>query len=211
MEVSITRHKQSEGAPFKIHRVDKHLLNEIIEIDGLPVTSARRTILDLAWIKHKRMKRALVEFFRRKDVDAAGMWFYVEKEFQRGRRGIAILRGELKKLTGTEHLTKTYMEAMFMTKIAESKLPFPTPQFPVALPSQQAYFDFAYPDLMLAIELDGRAWHDGLVASDDSQRETEAKMLGWTVQRFTWAQIMYDWEYVEGVLRHFLKLAPLST
>jgi very-short-patch-repair endonuclease len=103
------------------------------------------------------------------------------------------------------------MESMFMSKVAKSKLPFPTPQFPVALPSQRAYFDFAYPESMLAIELDSRAWHDGLVASDDSRRETEAKMLGWTFLRFTWAQIMYKWDYVEEAIRHFLKLEASPT
>jgi very-short-patch-repair endonuclease len=133
------------------------------------------------------------------------MWLFAEQEFQRGLRGIAILRGELKKLTGTEHLTTTFMESMFMSKVAKSKLPFPTPQFPVVLPSQQAYFDFAYPGLMLAIELDSRAWHDGLVSSKDSKRKTEAEMLGWKVLTFTWGQIMYDWEYVEGAIRHFLR------
>ncbi len=211
VEISITRHKQSQDLPFKVHRVDKNLLDEIDEVDGLPVTSARRTVLDLAGQKHRRTTRVLIEIFRRQEVDAACMWLYVEKEFQRGRRGIAILREELKRLTGTEHLTKTFMEAAFMRKVAESHLPFPTPQFPIDLPSQRAYFDFAYPDRRFAIELDGRAWHDGLVASNDARRETEATMLGWTVQRFTWAQIMYDWPYVEGVLRHFLKLAPEST
>lgn len=212
VEISIMHHKPSRGIPFKVHRVSKHLGPEITERDGLPVTSVRRTILDLAGQKHRRVARVLHEAFRRKILDSSGGWLYVEQEWQRGRRGIAILRGELKLLTGTEHLTDSFMESVFMRKVAESGLPLPIPQFPVRLPSQQAFFDFAYPDRMFGIELDSGAWHDGPIAKGkDARRDAEARVLGWRMERFTWAQIMYDWEYVEGILRHALNLEKSPT
>ncbi len=206
VEVSITKHRDVSLVPFRVRRVDERLLEEIISIDNLPVTSVRRTILELAGRKHHRAAKVLHEAFRRKLTDGKDMWLFAEKEFQRGRRGIAILRNDLRMLTGTEHLTDSEMENIFIAKVKKSGLPLPIPQHPIVLPSQTHSFDFAYPSLKLAIELDSGAWHDGPIQTGKDYRQVEeARELGWTVPRYTWGQIMYEWDYVEGNLRGHLK------
>jgi very-short-patch-repair endonuclease len=51
--------------------------------------------------------------------------------------------------------------------------------------------DFAFVAQRVAIEIDGRAWH---TASDrfqnDRSRQNRLVLLGWTVLRFTWADLI---------------------
>jgi very-short-patch-repair endonuclease len=47
-------------------------------------------------------------------------------------------------------------------------------------------FDFAYPEAMLIIEVDGYRWHGGNQAwHRDKRRDNDLNRLGWTVLRFT--------------------------
>lgn len=57
-------------------------------------------------------------------------------------------------------------------------------------PSRGWLFDFAAPDLMLAIEIEGGAWVRGRHTrepgfSEDCRKYTEAALLGWSVLRFS--------------------------
>lgn len=53
-----------------------------------------------------------------------------------------------------------------------------------------AELDFARPDLMICIEVDGRAFHiDDATFQRDRARQNELAALGWLVLRFTWEQI----------------------
>ena len=49
--------------------------------------------------------------------------------------------------------------------------------------------DFAFPGQRLAIEADGRAWHD---AERDATRDTRLETLGWQTLRFTGSEIYRD-------------------
>lgn len=53
-----------------------------------------------------------------------------------------------------------------------------------------ARVDFAYPEAKLAIEIDGYRWHAGNDAwQRDRRRNNELSRLGWTVLRFTAADL----------------------
>ena len=54
----------------------------------------------------------------------------------------------------------------------------------------EKFIDFAYPDLGLAIELDGYADRANRVAFDgDRARQNVLEELGWSFRRFTWTQV----------------------
>jgi len=46
------------------------------------------------------------------------------------------------------------------------------------------YVDFAFPDVRLAVEADGAAYHEGANRQRDAKRDWILKREGWTVQRF---------------------------
>ena len=53
------------------------------------------------------------------------------------------------------------------------------------------HLDFALPDIMLAIEIDGHAWHSSRQQRQhDSQRDRILTGLGWRVVRFTASEIL---------------------
>jgi len=66
----------------------------------------------------------------------------------------------------------------------------------------KAELDFAFPDLRICIEVDGRAAHSGAKAFDrDRRRQNDLALDGWLVLRFTWAQIVNEPEWVSGQIR----------
>lgn len=49
--------------------------------------------------------------------------------------------------------------------------------------------DFAFPEVRLAVEADGRAWHD---ARRDAARDRKLRRMGWEVIRFTGSRIFWE-------------------
>lgn len=65
-----------------------------------------------------------------------------------------------------------------------------------------AVVDVALPDLRLAVEVDGLAHHtDSARFQRDRQRQNDLVALGWTVLRFTWADLTQRPRYVSGAIR----------
>lgn len=58
---------------------------------------------------------------------------------------------------------------------------------PVRLHGRLIVIDVAFPELRLAVEVDGRAWHSGAGRfQSDRRRQNALVRAGWTVLRFTW-------------------------
>jgi very-short-patch-repair endonuclease len=95
---------------------------------------------------------------------------------------------------------------MLARLIKEAALPAPKRQYEIALPSGTRYIDFAYPELLLAIETDGYAWHGDREAFDrDRERDNELQTLGWRVLRFTYAMLRWEPERVVATIRRHLE------
>src|SRR2546427_12398639 len=56
----------------------------------------------------------------------------------------------------------------------------PFPQFYI----QGYYADFAFPDVRVAVEADGAAYHEGVRHERDRKRDWILRRAGWTVKRF---------------------------
>lgn len=205
VEISSASRKRPHGFEIIAHRVDRYLLEEITSVAGIPVTSARRTLLDLCGKKHPRRERALDQALREESVSLPHLWRLYEQEWTRGRRGIAILRDLLAQRTPGEAPTESELEDMLAKIIKDAGLPAPERQYEIALPSGTKYIDFAYPDLLLAIETDGYAWHGDREAFDrDRDRDIELQTLGWRVLRFTYAMLRWEPERVVATIRELL-------
>jgi len=71
--------------------------------------------------------------------------------------------------------------------------------------------EFAYPDLMLAIEVDGYGPHASRRAfQHDRDRQNALVGLGWTVLRFTWADVVKRPEHVARVIREAIGRAQCA-
>ena len=68
-----------------------------------------------------------------------------------------------------------------------------------------AKVDFAYPEIKLAIEVDGYETHSSLDAfQHDRSRQNDLVELGWTVLRFTWDDVVHRPEAVASRIRRVL-------
>ena len=81
------------------------------------------------------------------------------------------------------------LEREFLSQIRANKLPEPEREV-FFHPTRKWRFDFCYPDLKLAFEIDGATWSNGRHNrgqgyEDDCVKLNEAALLGWTVLRFT--------------------------
>jgi very-short-patch-repair endonuclease len=56
---------------------------------------------------------------------------------------------------------------------------------------RKAYIDFAYPALKIAIELDGDETHSYLQSPADRARQNDLALLGWTVIRFSYDELVF--------------------
>ena len=66
-------------------------------------------------------------------------------------------------------------------------------QHPVALPSGPVKLDAALPELQVAIEMDGMAFHDNPEARErDRRRDVALAALGWVVLRFSYRRLTSD-------------------
>ena len=65
------------------------------------------------------------------------------------------------------------------------------PQYEVRVPSGVAFIDIAFPERQLAVEVDGRRYHDDDSDRFDSDRQphNELVALGWRVIRVTWTML----------------------
>jgi hypothetical protein len=210
-EISITRWKQHthlrfpNGTPVIVHRVDKHLLAEITNVNELPVTSIRRILIDLASIGDERTEYVLDASLKKEPAQLGQIWLLLEKEWMRGRRGIRILRDLLIPRTKGQAPTHSDLELMFKRIVTRFDLPRPEPQHPVDLPNRTIHVDFAFPANRLAIELDSYAFHlDRKAFEEDRRRDNELRALGWDVLRFTWAMLKFEAERVAQLVRECL-------
>jgi very-short-patch-repair endonuclease len=210
VEIATSLPKRNVGLPFKVRRYDRHLEREIVHIGTTAVTSKRRTVLDLAGRKHWRAERLLDQFLREDDGFLPDIWLLYEAEWTRGRRGIAIVRSWLDLRTPGKAPTESELEDMLWRLMVNDGMDLPVRQYRMALPSGNVRWDFAYPHICLAIECDSYRHHSDRQALDrDREKDAEAGLVGWSVLRFTWAQINYRPEWVLQTIRK--RMALLSS
>jgi REase_MTES_1575 len=106
------------------------------------------------------------------------------------QRGIAVLRAHLHERghLGAPH--PSVLESLMMREVFHRhRLPVPQSEV-VAGWFGQYRIDFAYPELMLAIEVDGYVWHSNPEHMEaDNARRNHLRTLGWHVLVYTWVQV----------------------
>ena len=104
-----------------------------------------------------------------------------------GRRGVGPLREVLDRRALLETPPDGVLEPRFARLCKAAGLPSPVFQHRVG----RYRIDFAYPHLMIAIEVDGYGPHSGPLAFQaDRDRQNQLVATGWMVLRFTWADVV---------------------
>ena len=166
--------------------------HHVVTVNALPTTSSPRTILDVVNAIGPRALRRLIEnSIIRRIVTLDEVRAVFVEVGRRGRPGTAAMRTVLESMTGGLCVPESELERRLETLLREAGLPPPLSQLrPHWLSSIEGRVDFAYADHRLIIECDGRRWHTTQEAFQrDRHRDNLAQIEGWTVLRFTWADV----------------------
>jgi hypothetical protein len=188
-------------AEVVVHRTTLPL--PVTTVDGMPVVHLTRSLVD-AWgwahspkrnsqAEHDRAvaRQAVIESVRDRGVSVAAIRAEATTQpVLAGRRQLLEL---LDLLAGG---CQSELEIWGVTRVLPGPPDVPawTQQFGVRLPSGRwVRLDAAYREALVAVELDGAAFHGSRSARErDLRRDSALATLGWVVLRFSYARLMAD-------------------
>jgi len=196
-EVTTLRRSASTPA-VRVHRSATLRDGDVTEDDGLPVTTASRTLADLAAVlSPHQLGRVCQRAEHLRLLDAAPL---------SGRRSRA-LRAALAELAHHDpQVTRSELEERFLALLGAAGLPRPAVNATVA----GLEVDVLWPAHRLVVELDGAATHLTPTAfEEDRRRDAALQAAGYRVVRFTWRRVAREPRAVAAAL-HALLAGPVD-
>lgn len=174
---------------------------------GVPVTKPSRVLVDLGavvpWtVVADALERTLVKrLLTPRAADAI-----LDDVGRKGRSGAGVLRRVLDQRALGHGIPDGLLEPRMASLLRWAQLPPAEFQFKVLVGRRElGRVDFAWPDRLLVVEVDGFETHGTPQAfAADLVRQNELVSAGWTVLRFTWRQVVTRRAEVAAVLRPFL-------
>ncbi|MGI8511157.1 MAG: DUF559 domain-containing protein, partial [Solirubrobacteraceae bacterium] len=178
--------------------------DELTELEEIPVTTASRTLLDLAAVLDgQRLERALREAEFRRLGDATSLTMLLERHPR--RRGTAVLRRILAAGRIGDGVTRGEPEDRFVAFLDATGLPRPRLNRHIEAAGRLVECDCVWRDERLIVELDGHATHGRRSAfEDDRARDRALSVDAWRVVRVTWRQLEWEAGLLESDLRRLL-------
>jgi very-short-patch-repair endonuclease len=110
-----------------------------------------------------------------------------------GRTGIAAARKAVAMIMIGDRPAESVLEFRFHLAAGRFNLPPYSYQHPVKIGKKRYYIDFAYPEVMLAIEVDGYEQRASSASLEyDLDRQNQLSLAGWNFMRFTWSKVQHD-------------------
>ncbi|MBX5442242.1 MAG: type IV toxin-antitoxin system AbiEi family antitoxin domain-containing protein [Solirubrobacteraceae bacterium] len=175
------------------------------ELDGVPVTTVARTLLDVAATRPPRvLDRAIERAEELRRFDLAELDACLERN--RGRRGAGRLRARLADLRPADpRLVRSELERGVLRLIDRHGLPRPA----VNLDLHGWEVDLHWPRERVAVELDAWGTHGTRAAFErDHARDLDLQRRGWRVVRISWRQWRREPQAVAEALRAVLRAPP---
>ena len=201
VELAVPRPRSPQWVSAKIFRSTDIIGAHRTVLDGIPVTTVARTLVDLGAVASPSMvENAVDAAVVSRLTTVRELRAMLDNVARQGRRGVGALRAAIEFL---EEGPESVLEAKLLRLILGSTLPRPTLQHRVNAGGRQRYrIDIAYPEVMIAIEADGRGPHSsGEAFERDRERQNTLEILGWTFLRFTWHQVTRRQEWVLSQIR----------
>ena len=204
IEVSARRHQRVHRQPFTVHESKDLLEDDIVKMDGIPVTTAVRTVVDLGASAPSRFVEGCLDAGVR--MNLFSIWdvrCFIARVGRPGRTGVGTIRPLVEERLVWDTITESNLEDLFRAIVGSSPFPMPDPQYKLFELTGEfiGRFDFAYPTRLSVIETDSERWHmDPVSFQRDRDKQNRAHALGWTVYRFTWRQLVDDPQSVLDII-----------
>ena len=196
IEITIDRFRDAPRPHIKIHRSK---ISATERVNGVPITGAARTLLDIAHRVERDVLESLVDdALSRRLATPSTLEWELRLSGRTGRQGTAAFGRAI------AHVTDGHCESPLENKVLrtllKAGLPPPTRQYSIHDEKGfEARVDFAYPSARLAIEVDGYRYHSGSKSfHNDRKRDARLTAIGWLVIRVS-QQSMTDTAFVAAV------------
>lgn len=160
-------------------------------VDSIPVTSATRTLIDLACVLDRDLlELGLEDALRRGLTSRARLGYRLRQLEGHGRSGCVALR-TLMKEGGGRAPSGSAPEVRLRRLLTGAGLPRPVPQHEIRDCGRLlARVDLAYPEARIAIEFDSDRWHSGRRRREaDLERRNRLTAVGWHVVHVGWSEL----------------------
>ena len=193
VHVSVPAGRRALRSPgLVVHRVQDLVTDRL---GPLPVTPLPRALVDTWGWAHgrsgsrrtvERVRAAVIETLRDRRVSVTQL------RTEAARRPALPGNGELVTLAGlVEQGCQSELEIWGVREVLRGPgMPPFVQQHRVVLPTGVAHLDAAVPELKVAVELDGAAFHGSAEARErDTRRDVALAALGWVVLRFSYRRL----------------------
>jgi very-short-patch-repair endonuclease len=204
VEFVVPRTRRTVDGPFVVHTTTVWNTAELVRRDGVRLTNATRTIIDMASSESSAhaLEKVIDEAMRQRRVTLSRRTKRAVELCSSGRRGSVLLRTLLLDSGG-----ESYLERRFLALVRRERLPRPTCQVMHTSGNKTiARVDFLFPGTNVVVEVSGRLGH----ASDrerqkDARRRNALQLEGRIVLEFTTADVIDECDYVATTLRSWLE------
>jgi very-short-patch-repair endonuclease len=186
VELTCVRWSRTTKSSLVVHESRRLDSRDVQLIDGIPVTTPERTLLDLAsQFPHANYLEYIAQAARRKRLltyESTQLMF--NRHARRGLKGVRALRELLERWDPDSKPTESEMETMLVLALRRHGLPEPVVQHEVTdeLGATIARTDAAYPAFHVAIEYDSEQEHsDEFQISRDAVRRNRLQAAGYAV------------------------------
>jgi very-short-patch-repair endonuclease len=197
IDVTVGRTGRSRRPGIRLHQTRSMLEDEVTTLDGLPITTPARTLVDLAatGLRGRRLEAALDRAHLVAALDFTQLRALLVR-YPR-RVGSPALDAVLSRYEAGTVNTRSALEELILELCDAYRLPRPT----VNTVIEGRERDFCWPRARLVVEADSYAWHRSPSALDDErERDVALVLAGYRVLRFTWDQVTRRPEYIAGAV-----------
>jgi very-short-patch-repair endonuclease/predicted transcriptional regulator of viral defense system len=191
VDITVTRPQAPVPSGVVVHRIADLSHRWITVVDGIPCTVVERTLVDFGAVARLGIvARALDRAIGRRLTTVTDVRSALDSVARKGRAGAGAIRRLLDERTDAPRPAGV-LEARMAALLRAHDVPRALPEYRV---SARGVFvgrvDFAYPELKLAIEVDGFEPHTALdVFRKDRARQNDLVSNGWTVLRYVWRDV----------------------
>jgi hypothetical protein len=204
IDVSVLGARRRSRPRLTIHSAGSLHPDDRAEIDGIPVTSVARTLLDLAEVvPPTELRRAYEAAERHRVLDLRAVHEVLQRS--NGRRGVAALRALLDYDPEPAIDSKSDLESRFLDLVRESGLPVPALNVLVEGDLVDAY----WPRARLVVELQSYEHHAHREAFErDNSKLTRLQVAGYVVLPLTHRKMRDEAGEVVAAVRAMVNGGP---
>jgi hypothetical protein len=203
--VVVPNHTTHRFPGVTVRRCDDLVDSDVVNVEGLPVSSVARTLFDLGRLLDFRefdgIGESLIVAGRLNLDQFASMTCRLAR---RGKPGSKSAHEFLEVRAGSDPRA-TILERKGRAVLSRAGCPAPLSQYPIPWAPRRR-FDDAYPNAAIALEWDSRAWHEQRAAmKSDRRRDREAAVHGWVLLRYTWDEVTKTPEAIVDTVTSLLR------